>query len=127
MKRIAIFLGKFVFYFYAFIWTLKPRKAYTMHDVLKLLYYDFLFLREEDIEIVKITEDELVTRSRNPCPILKLALKLNLDTKYVCREISEPVCKYVLKKLNPNLIFERNYDHIRPYKNSCEERIYKGK
>ncbi|MEM3579530.1 MAG: hypothetical protein QXL54_04850 [Candidatus Bathyarchaeia archaeon] len=61
---------------------------------------------------------------RNPCPILWLALRLNLDTKKVCREVSEPVCRYVLRRMDKALVFERNYSYIGPYKESCEERIY---
>jgi hypothetical protein len=30
----------------------------------------------------------------------------------------------VLGKMNPKLAFERNYGWIRPFKESCEERIY---
>jgi hypothetical protein len=111
------------FFLYGFLWTLKPRRAGSMREVLKLFYLDFLRIDEEDVEVVKLAEDELVTRCRNPCPILRLSLRFNLDTRKVCREVSEPVCRYVLSKLNPRLAFERNYGHIRPYKESCEERI----
>ncbi|MEM4523028.1 MAG: hypothetical protein QW738_07460 [Nitrososphaeria archaeon] len=57
--------------------------------------------------------------------ILKLALSFNMDIMYGCRVVSEQVCKYILGKPNPRLIFERNY--IRPYRNDCIERIYIGK
>lgn len=95
-----------------------------MKDLLKVFYYDFLKLDEEDVEVVKIGDAELITISRNPCPILKLTQKLNMDTKYTCKLVSETVCKYVLKRINPDLVFERNYNHIRPYKDGCLERIY---
>jgi hypothetical protein len=95
-----------------------------MREVLDLFYLDFLRLKESDVEVVKLDENELITRCRNPCPILKLSLMLNVDTRVSCRIISEPVCKYVLRRLNPHLVFQRNYNHIRPYSDSCEERIY---
>ncbi|MBS7637182.1 hypothetical protein KEJ37_07660 [Candidatus Bathyarchaeota archaeon] len=101
-----------------------PRTVSSMVDVLELFYYGFLRLDRLDVEVVKLDENELVTRSRNSCPILWLALRLNLDTRWVCREVSEPVCKYVLKRMNKALVFKRNYSHIRPYRESCEERIY---
>jgi len=123
VKSIMIF-AKAVFYIYAFLWTLKARRACSMGDVLELFYLDFLRIDRKYVEVVRLDENELVTRCRNPCPILELSLRLNLDTEEVCREVSEPVCKYVLSRLNPNLAFERNYDHIRPLKESCEERIY---
>lgn len=124
MRKMMLIIVKCLFFLYAFIWCASPRHAHSMEDVLKIFYIDFLRVDRKDIEIVNIGENELVTRCKNPCPILWLALRLKLDTKYVCREVSEPVCKYFLKKLNPKLVFERNYNHIRPYRESCEERIY---
>ncbi|MEM1538129.1 MAG: hypothetical protein QXQ28_04700 [Candidatus Nezhaarchaeales archaeon] len=109
---------------YGFLWSLIPRRPSSMADVLKLFYYGFLRLDELDVEVVKLSEDELVTRCRNPCPILWLALRFNLDTKKVCREVSEPVCRYVLERISKTLTFERNYNRIRPYSEGCEERIY---
>lgn len=35
--------------------------------------------------MVRMDERELLTRSRNPCPVLRLALLLNVDARYVCR------------------------------------------
>lgn len=124
LKRFVLAFSEAIFYIYALIWTIKPRKANSMKEVLDLFYLDFLRLNKSDVEVVKIDENELITRCRNPCPILKLSLMLNVDTKISCRIVSEPVCKYVLRKLNPHLVFQRNYNHIRPYSDSCEERIY---
>lgn len=124
LMETLLVLAKAVFYLYGFLWTLIPRRVYSMTDVLELFYYDFLRLNRSDVEVVKLDGKELVTRCRNPCPILWLSLRLNLDTRRVCREVSEPVCRYVLKKMSRALVFERNYDYIRPYKEVCEERIY---
>jgi hypothetical protein len=95
-----------------------------MEDVFELFYINFLKLKKEHVEIVKLTDKELITISRNPCPILKLTLLLKMDTRYTCRLISETVCKYVLKRMDPRLVFERDYNYIRPYKDGCLERIY---
>jgi hypothetical protein len=123
-KMLILLIAKYSFYFLGWLWTLKPRKVESMNDVLNLFYIKFLRLRESDIEVVKLDDRELITRAKNPCPILKLSLILKIDTKISCKIISEPVCIYVLRKLNPKLKFERNYNHIRPYSESCEERIY---
>jgi hypothetical protein len=96
-----------------------------MHDLYEVFYIDFLALEPKDVEIVKLTDKELVTISRNPCPILHLAMILRIDTKYVCKFISEKVCKHVLKHIDEGLVFERDYNYIRPYKDGCRERIYK--
>jgi len=119
-----LLVAKYLFYLYAWLWCLRRRRAETTANILKLFYLDFLKLDKRDVEVVKLDEHELVTRCRNRCPILELSLKLKVDTKLACKVVSEPVCKYVLHKLNPRLVFERNYNHIRPYAESCEERIY---
>lgn len=124
LKTLPLLIGLVVFYVYGFLWTLRPRRAGSMKDLLESFYYRFLGLRKEYVEVVKLTERELVTISRNPCPILKLTLLLRLDTRYTCRLVSETVCKFVLKRMNPRLVFERNYDYIRPYRDGCMERIY---
>ncbi|MCS7369601.1 MAG: hypothetical protein NDF57_07810 [archaeon GBS-70-058] len=123
-KMLILLIAKYSFYLLGWFWTLKPRRVESMEDVLNLFYIQFLRLKKDDIEVIKLNDRELITRAKNPCPILKLSLILKIDTKISCKIISEPVCKYVLRKLNPNLKFERNYNHIRPYSESCEERIY---
>ncbi len=125
LKHVPLILGLLVFSLYAHLWLLRPRRAVTMRDLYEAFYIDFLALRPEDVEIVKLTDEELIAISRNPCPILKLATTLKMDTKYVCKFISETVCKHVLKHIDEGLIFERDYDYIRPYKDGCRERIYK--
>jgi hypothetical protein len=121
---VVLAVAKFLFYLYGWLWMLRPRRAESMKAVLNLFYLGFLGLDKGDVEIVKLDDVELVTRCRNPCPILKLSLLLKIDTKVACKKVSQPVCEYVLRKLNPCLAFQRNYNHIRPYSESCEERIY---
>ncbi len=123
MKKLVVEISKIIFYIYAFLWLVKPRKAKSIDEVYWLFYIDFLRLNPKDVEIIKMNSHELITRCRNPCPILALAQHLNLDTRYVCRIVSESVCRYVLKRLNVDIVFERNYSYIRPYANGCEERI----
>lgn len=124
LKKLLLLITLAVFATYGFLWTLKPRKIVSMDDLLKQFYYGFLRLKVDDVEVVKSTSKELITISRNPCPILKLTTLLNMDTRYTCRLTSETVCRYVLKRINPKLVFERNYNYIRPYKDGCMERIY---
>ncbi|MGP3667712.1 MAG: hypothetical protein ACKD6N_07755 [Candidatus Bathyarchaeota archaeon] len=124
MNSFILLVAKVIFYVYGFLWSLKPRKVSSLEDVLKLFYINFLRVKPTNVEVVKIDRNELITRCKNPCPILTLTLYLRLDTKYVCKVVSEPVCRYVLKRLNLKLGFERNYNHIRPYKESCEERVF---
>jgi len=124
LGRVVVYLALAVFYAYGLLWTLKPRRVETAGDVLNAFYYGFLRLRREDVEVVGVSDRELVTVSRNPCPILRLALALGMDTRYVCRVVSETVCRYVLRRLNPRLVFERDYSYIRPHRDGCLERVY---
>jgi len=103
--------------------THKKPKNPTTKEILQLFYYDFLDVPKEDCKIIKITDKELVTRCKNKCPILELSLFLGIDTKKSCKRLSEGPCKFFLKKLNKNISFTRNYNHIRPYKEDCEETI----
>lgn len=94
-----------------------------MRDVFEQFYIRFLRLEREHVEILELTDTGLVTVSRNPCPILRLTLILRMDTRYTCRLVSETVCRYVLRRMNPRLVFERDYSHIRPYRDGCLEKI----
>ena len=115
----------FGFYLNAFYWHHKNKtpKNITAEDIYKLFYLDFLNVPEEDCLIVEITKNKLVTRCKNKCPILDLSLYHGIDTKKSCKRISEGPCKFFLRKLDKNIVFRRNYDHIRPYKKDCEETI----
>ncbi len=123
-KHVPLALALFVFYSYGFFWTLKPRRIRTMRDVFELFYIRFLRLEREHVEILELADTKLVTVSRNPCPILVLTLMLRMDTRYTCRLVSETVCRYVLKRMDSKLVFERDYSHIRPYSDGCLERIF---
>jgi len=126
LRRAPLYLALGVFYLMGFLWCLGGRRARDMNDVLRDFYYGFLRLREEHVTVERISGYELVTVSRNPCPILRLSLILRVDTGYSCRLVSEPVCRYVLRRMNPQLRFERDYSYIRPYADGCRERITLG-
>ncbi|MCD6196405.1 MAG: hypothetical protein J7J82_06440 [Staphylothermus sp.] len=79
-----------------------------MKELYQLFYIDFLRIKLEHVKILKITNNELITLSQNPCPILKLSQALRMDTRYTCKLVSETVCKYVLKQIDKNLVFKRN-------------------
>lgn len=115
------------FYIHAFKWYSKNKRKIpnkiTTRDILKLFYFEFLKVPKEDCEIIEMTNNRLITRCKNKCPILDLSQVLNIDTKKSCRKISEGPCKYFLRKLDKNIKLKRNYGHIRPYKEDCEEVI----
>ena len=124
LKHVVLLIAVSVFYLYGAIWLLKRPRVDSMEELYRVFYIDFLRLKPGHVEVVKLTDRELVTISRNPCPILKLSLALGMDTRYTCKLVSETVCRFVLKHIDEDLEFERDYSHIRPYKDGCLERIY---
>lgn len=125
--KILYFLKFYEFRFYLLVhrWHQRNKKPMniTTKDIYELFYLDFLKVPSDDCEIIEMSEKKLITRCKNKCPILELSLYLNIDTKKSCKKISEGPCKYFLKKLDKNIIFKRNYNHIRPYDKNCEEEI----
>ncbi|MHA1378017.1 MAG: hypothetical protein ACTSRG_06510 [Candidatus Helarchaeota archaeon] len=114
-----------IFYIQAFFWTLfhKIPKNIKTRDIFQIFYIQFLRVPVENCKIVEITDNKLVTRCDNECFILNLSLRLGLDTRESCKKISEGACKYFLNRINKNIVFKRNYNHIRPKSPSCEEEI----
>ncbi len=122
---IILYLCLIVFFFNGIIWSLKEHKYKSMAEILNNFYFRFLRLKKEELIVEKINETELITISKNDCPILKLSLLLKVDTRFSCKFVSERVCRFVIKRMNSNLEFERDYSYIRPYSNGCKERIFR--
>ena len=116
---------EFCFYLSALYWHLThkvPDKIST-EDIYKLFYLDFLEIPEGDCAIIEMSEKKLVTRCKNSCPILSASMLLGIDTKISCKRLSEGPCKFFLRKFDKKIIFIRNYNHIRPYTDDCEETV----
>ncbi len=87
-----------------------------------------LFLRKlgitvNDAPIVKRGETKIVIHSKNFCPTLEACQILNLDTRCVCRLLTEYPTNELIRQLHPKLRFSRNYDKFRPHSTYCEEMI----
>ncbi len=97
-----------------------------IEDVLYSAYQLFLNKLEiaaDDAPIVSRNGNKLVLQSKNFCPTLEACKILNLDTRFVCRHLSEMPTTELLRHLHPQLSFTRNYDKLRPYTPYCEEMI----
>ncbi|MGE5140437.1 MAG: nucleoside deaminase, partial [Rudaea sp.] len=73
--------------------------------------------------VIERSGHRVVFRSQNFCPTLEACRLLDLDTRQVCRLMTEEPMGRLLQELDGRLIFSRNYDHLRPYADSCEETI----
>jgi tRNA(adenine34) deaminase len=94
-----------------------PRKAFER------LFFDNMGLSRQDLPVIEETEDRITWLSRNPCPTLDACLELGLDTRKVCRAITEKATQAFISQLDPQLRFIRSYQEIRPYAAHCRESI----
>jgi tRNA(adenine34) deaminase len=89
-------------------------------------YYLFLSklgISTDDAPIIKREETKIIIHSKNFCPTLEACQIMNLDTRVVCRHLTEDATNELIRQLHPKLHFSRNYDKIRPYSAYCEEII----
>jgi hypothetical protein len=80
-------------------------------------------IKTADIPVITKSDSEIVFRSKNYCPLLEACKILDLDTKLICKKVFEQPTDALVKLINPNPVFTRNYNSIRPYKAYCEEII----
>lgn len=95
-------------------------------DILQAAYR--LFLRKlgitpDQAPIVRRGKNHLILHSSNFCPTLEACKILGLDTRFVCRQLTEKPTTDLIRQIHPKLRFSRNYDRLRPYSAYCEEMI----
>jgi tRNA(Arg) A34 adenosine deaminase TadA len=82
-----------------------------------------LGITADQAPIVSRDARRMVLHSKNFCPTLEACKILGLDTRFICRHLTEKPTTDLLRKVHPKLRFSRNYDRLRPRSNSCEEMI----
>ncbi len=82
-----------------------------------------LGISKDDAPVIYRDEKKLVLHSRNFCPTLEACKILRLDTRFVCRHLTEKPTTDLLRRLHPKLRFTRNYEKLRPHAPYCEEMI----
>lgn len=95
----------------------------TARHAFELLFFNYMGLPPDDLEIVSEDEDHIAWMSRNPCPTLDACRKLGLDTRKICRQAYEKSTQAFLSVIDPRLRFSRDYTEIRPYADACLEEI----
>ena len=91
----------------------------------RLFYEQYLGLTvPHDGTIVERTETTLVMRWWNHCPTLEACNTCGLDTRDICRKVYHRPVQEFVSRIHPKLHFERNYDHVRPHVDYCEEMFY---
>lgn len=102
--------------------TLVDKASPVLDEAYKLFIRKF-GIAPEEAAVVSRDNNRLIIHSRNFCPTLEACRILKMDTRFVCRHLTENATTGLLRQLNPKLSFARNYDKIRPYAAYCEEMI----
>jgi hypothetical protein len=68
-------------------------------------------------------KNKIIFHSKNFCPTLEACKILEYDTRYICRHYNENSTDILVKQINRDLQFTRNYKKLRPYSEYCEEMI----
>ena len=95
-------------------------------DILQAAYRVFLQklgITEDQAPIVQRDEKHLTLHCNNYCPTLEACNLLGLDTRFVCKYLTEKPTTDLIRQIHPKLRFTRNYYHIRPHSDYCEEMI----
>jgi len=87
------------------------------------LLIDKLGILPEEAPILDRGPRHLCFASRNFCPTLEACRILGLDTRFVCKHLTEGPTTEFFRRIHPKLRFSRNYDVLRPYGDCCEEMI----
>lgn len=95
-------------------------------DILHTAYRVFLQklgITEEQALIVQRDDKHLTLHCSNYCPTLEACNLLDLDTRFVCKYLTEKPTTDLIRQIHPKLRFTRNYERLRPDSDYCEEMI----
>lgn len=101
----------------------KATSSSSIIDDAYQLFLTRLGITAEDAPIIRRTENTIVIHSKNFCPTFEACKILNMDTRFVCRHLTENPTTELLRQLHPKLRFCRNYEKLRPHADFCEEMI----
>jgi hypothetical protein len=90
----------------------------------RIVFFDHMRINPEHSKMVRVSPRKIKIESYNFCPYLEASRELDLETRFVCKDIGEPSIQRMMEVINPNLRFSRNYANIRPYNGAfCEEYV----
>jgi tRNA(Arg) A34 adenosine deaminase TadA len=94
-----------------------PRAAF------ELFFFAYMGRTPDEFPVIEESPDRIAWASKDPCPTLNACRTLGLDTREVCRAVSERPVQTFLSRLDPRLRFVRDYTTIRPHAAHCREQI----
>jgi tRNA(Arg) A34 adenosine deaminase TadA len=87
------------------------------------MFLQKLSITKDQAPIVRIDDHKVIFHSKNFCPTLEACNILDIDTRFVCKHLTEKPTTDLIRKIHPKLRFTRNYQKLRPYTDYCEEMI----
>ena len=90
----------------------------------RMLFEDMLGCSISEIDIVEQSEERIVHHYKLPCPILDACLKLDLDTRKICKALFHEALNELMQLVDPRLRFDRDYEKLRPYVPYCLEKFW---
>jgi tRNA(adenine34) deaminase len=88
------------------------------------IFLNKLGIKKNEVPIVEKNKNRIIIHSINFCSTLEACKILNLDTRYVCKNLNEEATDVLLKEVNQKLKFSRNYNKLRPFSEYCEKEIH---
>jgi hypothetical protein len=82
-----------------------------------------LGIEPEKAPITERMPNRLIFESRNFCPTLEACRILKLDTRFICKHLTEKPTNVLVQRVDPRLRFGRDYRSLRPYGEYCRETI----
>ena len=100
-----------------------PATPMAPREAFELFFYHYMGRGPANLRVIEDTPDRIVWLSHDLCPTLDACARLGLDTRKVCRAVSERPVQTFLSRLDPRLRFVRDYTTIRPHATHCREQI----
>ena len=100
-----------------------PAAPVSPRQALELLFFGYMGLTPHDIVVAEESWDRIAWLSRDRCATLEACERLGLDTRQICRAVSERPVQTFVSRLDPRLRFVRDYAATRPHGPYCRESI----
>jgi len=90
----------------------------------RIIFFDHMKINPEHSKMIRVSPNKIRIESYNFCPYLEACKELDLETRFICKDIGEPSIQEMASIIHPSLKFSRNYENIMPYNSlHCEEYI----
>ncbi|MBN2011653.1 hypothetical protein JW960_20150 [candidate division KSB1 bacterium] len=101
-------------------------KFNTWQEKVLTLFYQFNLNIDTERFGKRVYQDSacMIYDWQTECPILNKCNEEGVDTLNVCNVLFHTQYQVLLSLIEPGLVFNRDYERIRPYYHSCREIIY---